>query len=177
MAEGFIVRRGGGGAEAIPFDTGPGPQELKAGDYNAGFFGLCTQEDFFGNTTDNMATPIMSSLGISEGTAQFTTDPLLKFIHKGKIKYINQRTIRHSLSWEHIQGRLSGATVSDTLAQGNVYAGAILTINGRKYRVRLMRGWGQVSANTNGTGAPNYNTGPLMTISFTYASGGNNGSN
>lgn len=177
MADGYIVRKGGGGAEPIPFDTGPGPQELKAGDYNAGFFGLCTQEDFFGNTTDNMATPIMSSLGISQGTAQFTTDPLLKFIHKGKIKYINQRTIRHSISWNHIQERLSGATLSNTLARGNVYAGAILTINGRKYRVRLMRGWGQVSANTNGTGAPNYNSGPLNTISIAYGTGGNNGVN
>ena len=98
MAEGFIKRTGGGGGAGIEFDTGPGPQKLKAGDYNAGFFGLCTQEDFFGNTTDNMATPIMSSLGISPGTAPFTTDPLLTFIHKGTIKYINQRTIRHSIS-------------------------------------------------------------------------------
>ena len=40
-----------------------------------------------------------------------------------------------------------------------------------------MRGWGQVSANTDGSGAPNYNTGPLMTISFGGSSGGNNGTN
>jgi hypothetical protein len=40
-----------------------------------------------------------------------------------------------------------------------------------------MRGWGQVSANTNGTGSPNYNTGPLMTISFDSSRGGNNGTN
>jgi hypothetical protein len=140
MAEGFIVRKGGGGAEPIAFDTGAGPTELVAGDYNAGFFGLCTQEDFFGNTTDNMDTPIMSDLGISQGTVQNTTEPLLKFIHKGKIKYINKKNIRYDISWNHIQARLSGASVSDTLATGNVYAGAIITIGGRKYRVRLMRG-------------------------------------
>jgi hypothetical protein len=39
-------------------------------------------------------TQIMSDLGITQGNAQFTTDPLLKFVHRGKIKYINQRTIR-----------------------------------------------------------------------------------
>jgi len=178
MGDGFIVRKGGGGGDAEVLAFGPGPQELVAGDLNsAGFFGLCTQEDFFGNTTDNMATPIMSSLGISQGTAQFTTDPLLKFIHKGKIKYINQRTIRHSTSWDHIQARLSADNSANSVISGNVFKGAILTINGRKYRVRLMRGWGQVSANTNGTGAPDYENGPLMTVSFDFGSDGDNGTN
>jgi hypothetical protein len=40
-----------------------------------------------------------------------------------------------------------------------------------------MRGYGQVSENTNGTGNPNYNTGPLMTISYANTIGGNNGTN
>jgi hypothetical protein len=93
MAEGFIVRKGSGGAEPIAFDTGPGPTELVAGDYNAGFFGLTTQTDFGGTMSQ-----VMTDLGITQGIAQFTTDPLLKFIHKGKIKYINQKPIRRSIS-------------------------------------------------------------------------------
>jgi hypothetical protein len=43
-------------------------------------------------------TQVMSDLGITQGTAQFTTDDLLKFVHNGKIKYINQRNIRRSIS-------------------------------------------------------------------------------
>ena len=171
MGDGFIPRKiGGGSEETLPF--GPGPQELVAGDLDAGFFGLTTQEDF-GTTM----TQVMSDLGISQGTAQNIGDPLLKFIHRGKIKYINQRTIRHSISWDHIQARLSADNSGNDVVSGNVYKGAVMTIGGRKYRVRLMRGWGQVSANTNGTGAPNYNTGPLMTISMAFGGGGNNGTN
>jgi hypothetical protein len=59
----------------------------------SGFFGLVDQATF-GTTM----TQIMTDLGITQGTAQFTTDPLLKFLHRGKIKYINQRPIRHSIS-------------------------------------------------------------------------------
>jgi hypothetical protein len=59
----------------------------------SGFFGTVSQEDF-GTTM----TQVMTDLGITQGTAQFTTDPLLKFRHRGKIKYINQRTIRNGIS-------------------------------------------------------------------------------
>jgi len=55
----------------------------------SGFFGLVDQTDF-GTTM----TQVMSDLGITGGLAQFTTDPLLKFLHRGKIKYINQKPIR-----------------------------------------------------------------------------------
>jgi len=148
------------------FNLGPGPTELIAGSLDtAGFFGTTTQADF-GITM----TQVMSDLGISQGTAQNTSDDLLKFVHNGKIKYINQRTIRHSISWDHIQARL-------VANGGNVYGGATMTFGGNSYKVRLMRGWGRTSANTNGTGAPNYNSGPLMTISFAFGSGGNNGTN
>jgi len=143
------------------FNLGPGPTELIAGSLDtAGFFGQTSQTDF-GRTM----TQVMSDLGITQGTAQNTSDPLLKFIHQGKIKYINKRTIRHSISWNDIASKI------------NVYGGTTMTFGGNSYKVRLMRGWGQVSANTNGSGAPNYNTGPLMTISFATGSGGNNGTN
>jgi hypothetical protein len=89
MGDGFIPRKIGGKVPAF----GPGPQRLIAGDLDAGFFGLTTQEDF-GTTM----TQVMSDLGISQGNPQFTTEPLLKFIHKGKIKYINQKTIRNAIS-------------------------------------------------------------------------------
>lgn len=148
-----------------PMNLGPGPTTLVAGNMTAGFFGQATQTQM-GITM----TQVMSNLGISQGTAQFTTDGLLKFIHRGKIKFINRRTIRHTISWDHISARL-------VANGGNVHGGATMTFGGNSYKVRLMRGWGQVSANANGTGTPNYNTGPLMTISHAFGSGGNNGTN
>jgi hypothetical protein len=68
----------------------------------AGFFGLVSQEEFFGDDTTytSMSDVIGPDPGLdfTQGTTQFTTDPLLKFLHRGKIKYINQRTIRESIS-------------------------------------------------------------------------------
>jgi len=142
-------------------NLGPGPTQLIAGSLDtAGFFGQTTQADF-GITM----TQVMSDLGITEGPAQNTGDDLLKFVHNGKIKYINQKSIRRSISWDHIQTRL-------VANGGNVYGGATMTFGGNSYKVRLMRGWGQVSANTNGTGTPDYENGPLMTISFATGTGG-----
>jgi hypothetical protein len=59
----------------------------------AGFFGLVSQEDFGISMAD-----VMSTFGINQGTAQNESDPLLKFLHRGKIKYINQKTIRRTIS-------------------------------------------------------------------------------
>jgi hypothetical protein len=112
----------------------------------------------------------MSDLGITQGNAQFTTDPLLKFIHRGKVKYINQRTIRNGISWDHVQARL-------VANGGNVHSGAIINIGGRSYRARLMRGFGQVSGSPSSITTPNYETGPLYTVGFVYGTGGNNGVN
>jgi len=137
------------------FNLGVGSTTLVAGDLTtAGFFGSVSQADF-GITM----TQLMSDLGITEGTAQNTSEPLLKFIHRGKIKYINKKAIRGGTSWDHIQSRL-------VANGGNVYGGATMTFGGNSYKVRLMRGWGQVSANTDGTGTPDYENGPLYTVNF-----------
>lgn len=159
MAEGKIIRKGGGGGAEIT-GLGPGSQELVAGTYIAGFFGTVSQADF-GITM----TQVMSDLNITEGTAQNVNEPLLKFIHNGKIKYINKKTIRHSIDWDHIASKI------------NVYGGTTMTFGGNSYKVRLMRGWGQVSANTNGTGTPDYENGPLYTVNWYSGTGGNSGVN
>jgi hypothetical protein len=41
---------------------------------------------------------VMDELGITAGTLETQTEPLLKFLHQGKIKYINQKNIRTNLS-------------------------------------------------------------------------------
>ena len=107
----------------------------------------------------------MSELGISQGTAQNVTSPVLKFRHNNKIKFITQKIIRRSTSWFHTKDQI------------NIYDGTPITLNGVNYKVRFMRGWGQVSANSNGTGAPNYETGPLFTVNLSFGTGGNSGVN
>jgi hypothetical protein len=116
----------------MPPNLGPGPTTLIAGDSNAGFFGKTTQTQF-GRTM----TQVMADLGITQGTAQFTTDDLLKFVHNGKIKYINQRNIRFALGdnfVKHIKARL------DASGGSGIHGGRVLTFGGNSYRVRLMRG-------------------------------------
>lgn len=142
------------------FDLGVGSTTLVAGDMDAGFFGEVSQGDF-----EITMTQVMSDLDITGGIAQNTSEPLLKFIHDGKIKYINKKTIRYNITWDHIASKI------------NVYSGTTMTFGGNSYKVRLMRGWGQVSANVNGTGTPNFETGPLYTVNFSGGTGGDSGVN
>ena len=138
-------------------NLGPGSTTIIGGDLTTGFFGEVSQADF-GITM----TQVMSDLGITQGTAQFTTEPLLKFIHDGKVKFINKKTIRYSISWNHIQARLQANG-------GNVYSGATMTFGGNSYKVRLMRGWGQVTGDLE--------NGPLLTVNFSGGDSGNQGVN
>lgn len=143
-----------------PPPPGPGPQEVIAGDYTAGFYGEISQTDF-GITM----TQVMSDLGITEGTDQNTSEPLLKFVHDGKVKFINKKTIRHSISWDHIASKI------------NVYGGTTTTFGGNSYKVRLIRGWGQVSGSTNSLTTPDYENGPIYTVNWNGGEEGNSGVN
>ncbi len=81
---------------ATPYNNGPGPQELIAGDMTAGFFGeVPTSELITGN---DLATQI----GLTAGTAQYSTEPWLKFALDGNIIYIAKKPYRHSVSWNDI---------------------------------------------------------------------------
>jgi cytochrome c1 len=74
-------------------NPGPGFSAAIAGNTTAGFMGYVGQTTF-GTTM----TSAMSTLNLTQGSTQFLTDPLLKFRHAGKIKFINQRAIRRQLS-------------------------------------------------------------------------------
>ena len=122
-------------------NTGPGPSSLIAGNSTTGFFGEVSQSTF-GKTM----TSVMSDLGITNGAAQNTSEPLLKFIHDGKVKFINKKTIRYNISWSQIASNM------------NIYGGETMTFGGNSYKVRLMRGYGQVSGDEV--------NGPLSPISY-----------
>ena len=105
-------------------DGGPGGKELIAGDYNAGYFGVATASEF--TTGDNLA----SLIGLTIGTTMNSTTDWLKFIYKGKVLYVPKKPIRSELSWNDLQQK--GAVTGTT----------IVTIKGRQYKVRLMKGSG-----------------------------------
>lgn len=99
----------------------PGPQNLIGGDMQAGFYGEVPASELI-NGTD-----LANLIGLSAGTAQHTNEPWLKFAYEGKIQYVAKKTLRHSLSWDQIN------------AAGAVF-GKTITIDGKQYKVRLMRG-------------------------------------
>ena len=143
------------------FNFGPGPTSVIAGNSTTGFFGEVSQSTF-GKTM----TSVMADLGITEGTAFNTSENMLKFVHNGTIKYINKKPIRYSISWDHIASKI------------NVYGGTTMTFGGNSYKVRLMRGWGQVSGSTSSLTTPNYQNGPLYTYpSMVFGNATNSGVN
>ena len=92
------------------------------GDIEKGYYGtvngMITNSDL-----DNAMNMSQGSLLDSAGT----DITFHKFIHKGRILYIPNRPIRHSISWDHIQ-------------DNDGVKGKVITIGGRKYLVRLMTG-------------------------------------
>lgn len=134
-------------------NLGPGPTTLIAGNMTTGFFGLTTQAQF-GKTMAQFDIDLGTHI---TGININLNEDLLKFIHNGKIKFINRRPFKRSMSWDFINTRLSEN------GGNGVVGGRIFTFGGNSYRVRLMRGWGQVSGSTSTLTTPNYTTGPLYT--------------
>ena len=150
-------------------DDNPGNNYLIAGNEDCGFFGEVGVEDLFGD--GKTADTLMSDLDITQGTAINTSENWLKFIWNGKILYYPKKPIRHSISWDHLylKGCVygTGSNIStaeeymlengisvDTTAykvwvaeqtggDSSVAQSAQVTINGKLYRVRLIRGTGE----------------------------------
>ncbi len=81
-------------------ETGPGPQTLKAGDWDLGWFGLVR--------TANLITysDLASSLGITVGTVMPERD-WLKLAYKGKVLFIARQPARYSIAYNTLY--LAGA--------------------------------------------------------------------
>lgn len=140
------------------FSGAPGGKTLIAGDYDAGFygfvqpheFGKIEEKDFNG---DNLALAV----GISQGVSQFSNTPWLKFSWGRKILLTPLKTIRRSISWDHIYdaGAVygTGSSISDGEqfmldndpnygSDARVTQNAKVKIDGQEYKVRLFKGAG-----------------------------------
>ena len=67
-------------------------------------------------------------IGLTDGTSQFSNEPWLHFNDEGRDIYIAKKPFRHSVSWDALN------------AVGAVYGSKTVTIDGKLYMVRLLRG-------------------------------------
>lgn len=143
-------------ATPTDFDLGVGNQTLLEGSLEtAGYFGEVTLSDFAnGESGFTEWSWVDNAIGLGVGDTQNQTVNLLKYVHDGKIKFIQKKSTRNDLSWNHIFNALadfSGDVVSDTMSEGasasqwqQFYEGKEVEIGGYTYKVRLMRGVGRV---------------------------------
>ena len=82
--------------EVVDSSGSPGNTKLLAGDTNAGFLGFVPSSNFISGT--DLAT----ALSITNGTAQNSTTPWIKYIWKGKICFTPLKTLRHYITWDAI---------------------------------------------------------------------------
>ncbi|PWA08667.1 hypothetical protein DCC39_14610 [Pueribacillus theae] len=107
----------------------PGPQNLIAGDMQAGFFGEVPASELInGQGLSNL-------IGLSAGVLQHSNEPWLKFAYEGKIQFVAKKTFRYNLSWDELN------------LVGVVYGNNTIVIDGLSYKVRLMKGANSDPAN------------------------------
>lgn len=117
------IRFGGGQPTPVMpplVDTSPGSKVPIGGDTTYGFFGEVPAADLINGGT------LCNLIGLTAGTLQNSEEPWLKFALGGNILFVAKKNIRHTVSWNDINGA------------GAIYAEKIITIGGIKYAVTLM---------------------------------------
>ena len=116
---------------------GPGPQELIAGDMNAGYFGEVSAGEFYSG--DRLAF----ELGVTEGVLQNSNAGWLKFARKGKVLFVAKQSFMHSVSWDHLYARgiVYGTNDNGKSPRGTpVNQYTTVEHAGNKFIVRLLTG-------------------------------------
>ena len=121
QAEKKILEHVGPAPAQDPYDT-PGPQTLKTGTLDFGYFGFVSAVELI--TGDALALDI----GLSVGTAQFSDAGWFKWAYNQKILFVAKKSFRHSISWDQIH------------AIGAVFGTKTVSIGGKTYKVRLLTG-------------------------------------
>ena len=95
---------------------------IRWGKRNTPFLGEISAANFI---TGNA---LASAIGLTAGTAQNSNEPWLHFELDGKTLYVAKKTFRHTVSWNQIH------------ATGAVYGTRTVVIQGKTYKVRLLKG-------------------------------------
>lgn len=129
--------------QALP-RTGPGPQELIAGDYELGYFGQVTSFDFF--TAEELEFMIGYDESINPNSNRdVNAPPWFKFAYKGRILFIPQQGLRYHTTWQELyeQGMVYGTTDIGPAVPAGVtptVQDKTVTKNGETFSIRLIRG-------------------------------------
>ncbi|WP_027967329.1 hypothetical protein [Halomonas halocynthiae] len=116
---------------------GPGPQVLKAGDMQAGYFGEVSAAEFYSGNR------LALELGVTEGTLQNSEAGWLKFASKGKVLFVAKQTFMHSVAWDHLYSRgIVYGTDDVGISPRGTPTNQMTTVDhgGNKFIVRLMTG-------------------------------------
>ena len=122
---------------AEELNLGPGNDVLIAGDMSAGFFGEVPTSELI--TGDDLA----AQLGLTQGTAQYSNEPWLKFALDDNIIYVAKKPYRHSISWESIYqaGAVYGTGDNGLYPSGgNRLQDANINVDGFNLDVTLLKG-------------------------------------
>jgi len=121
QAEKKILEHVGPAPAQDPYGT-PGPQIIKVGDLDFGYFGFVSAAELItGNT-------LASNISLSAGTAQFSDAGWFKWAYNQKILFAAKKSFRHSISWDQIH------------AIGAVFGTKTVSIGGKTYKARLLTG-------------------------------------
>lgn len=125
-------------ARASRRNNGPGPNALIAGDGEWGYYGTLSL------LVDG--AELASAIGLTTGTAINNAVDWLKFNAKGKTLFVPMKPLRKTLSWYDIykSGAVYGSDdfgVTPPKTKLKYTQNRQVTIDGRTYRVRLMKGF------------------------------------
>lgn len=134
--------------------SGPGPQTLVDGDLENGLYGILAPGEFISTN------PLLAALGIS-GAAVLAADPSwFKFAYKGKTLFVAASPLARNVAWATlyaagcVHGTDDFGTGLPSTPLPPVNQRRIITINGEKFIVRLLKGaptpvavWGAALAN------------------------------
>lgn len=127
-------------AQAIAY-TGPGPQELIAGDFERGYFGLVEAYNFIGY--EALATAVAAP-NTGSNYAQ-ALPKWLKFAHKGKILFVAMQPVRMNVTWLSLYNLglvygVDGTGTPGITGLAGVNQKKIVSIEGNNFLVRLLKG-------------------------------------
>lgn len=122
-------------ARATPY-TGPGPEVLRTGDFNRGYFGIIEEDTFIS------PAEVMTLLNLTDGTNSTTPNNWHKFAYENDIYLLPTAATKTSIRWRQLYeaGLIYGEDGPGIpeLDRPEVNQNRIIEINGDRYQVSTM---------------------------------------
>lgn len=135
--------------QALP-RRGPGPVQLKTGDYDYGYFGTIPSREFINTQQLMSAVGSVNILSLANGARLQEAPVWHKYARKGKVLFIPNGPLVKGTNWKLIydDGLVYGVDGPGPSNAGtNVNQNKVVTIAGSNFLVRLMTGYDDNPAN------------------------------